>query len=351
MAPTFTVERPAEWAVNDPADAPPCRYFDRETFDVPENSETVGIAIHLGYQEVPFEVTSNPGEESETILDRRETEVDGLQGVRLRLRSTGQGLLDEGVELVNWSIQTGDQRSFVATTIEAAGNFEENIAVLDTMMETLDFSVEEACSAAEMVSPAPKAELSEQVAERRDEILAGALSCDYERLDELSGEEGFTFSYGDSADFGDFLQEGESRGDDPLRKLVQIMGATPREFQIRDETHQVWPAAATYGSWGDIPEDSVDELRAIYTPDVLESFEAAEQYLGYRTAISGQRKLALLRRRRLTAAGLPNWPPKSRRYAPICGRFGQGDGLDPGQVHGFPAVVSSHRTPRPVLIA
>lgn len=286
VAPTFSVERPGSWSVNDPAEAAPCRYFHPDPFEVPQNTETVGIAIHLGYEEVPFETTSNPGEETQETLDRRETEVDGLRAVRIRARSTGQGLLDSGVELVNWVIDAGPQRSFLATTIEAAGNFERNIEVLDSMVETLDFSVEEACSAAEMAAPVSEGDLPDAVGEKRTAILSAALSCDYDQLSDLTGEEGFTFSYGDSADFAAFLREGEGSGNDPLRKLVQIFGTTPRDFEIRDENHKVWPAAATYESWNAIPEEAIDDLRSVYTAEDLQSFAQAEQYLGYRTAIS-----------------------------------------------------------------
>ncbi len=286
IAPTFTVDSPPGWAVNNATEAPPCRYFHPEPFEVPQNTETVGLAIHLGYDEVPFEVSSQPSEVSQEIIDVSDSEVDGLAARRIRSRSTGEGLLDKGVQLVSWSIRAGAHRTFFATTIEAAGDFEANIEVLDTMVASLDFSVEEACSAAEMVSPASETELSEKVERSREEILAAALSCDYDRLDELSADEGFTFSYGGSTDFAAFLRQGEEEGRDPMRKLVQIMGATPRESEIRDETHQVWPAAATYESWAAIPEPAVDDVRRIYPLEDLQSFAQAEQYLGYRPLIS-----------------------------------------------------------------
>jgi len=296
LAPTYSVEPPDGWEVNGPAEAPPCSYFHPEPFEVPQNTEVTGIAIHMGYEETPFEVIVDPDSSAQEVLDSRDTQVDGKDAVRMHLRSTGEGLLNKGVELVQWVVRAGDRRTFTATTIqagafEAAGDFEANIEVLDAMVESLEFSVDEACSAAEMVSPVAGVDLPDPVAETRSRILEAALSCDYDGLAELSsdgsaGETGFTFSYGGATDFGAFLKDGEDEGFDPMRKLVQVLGTTPRQFEIRDEVHQVWPAAATFESWAAIPKASVDELRSIYTAEDLESFTRSEQYLGYRAAIS-----------------------------------------------------------------
>jgi hypothetical protein len=299
LAPTYSVEPPDGWEVNGPAEAPPCRYFHPEPFEVPQNTEVTGIAVRMGYEETPFEVIVDPDPVAQELLDRRDSQIDGKDAVRLHLRSTGEGLLNKGVELVQWVVRAGDHRTFTATTIqagafEAAGDFEANIEVLDAMVESLEFSVDEACSAAEMVSPVAQVDLPDPVAKTRSRILEAALSCDYAGLaglaelpsDGSAGRTGFTFSYGGSTDFGAFLEEGEDEGLDPLRKLVQVLGTTPREFEIRDEVQQVWPAAATYESWAAIPKASVDELGSIYTAEDLQSFARAEQYLGYRTAIS-----------------------------------------------------------------
>jgi hypothetical protein len=285
LAPTFTVERPEGWQVNDPAEAAPCRYFDDEDFSVPENSEAVAIAIHLGYDDVPFERASQRSAESQEEIDRRTAEVDGLEAVRIHARSTGLGLLDAGTELVTWVVDAGEQRSFSATTIEVAGDFEANVEVLDEMVETIDFTVEEACSAVEQIAPVAEEDLAEPVAETKGQIVIAALACDYDRLAEIAPDDGFTFSYGGSTDFAAFLREGEEPGADPLRKLIQIAGTTPRPFEIRDEKHTVWPAAAAYEGWDEVPEEAIDELRPIYTAEELQSFAEAEQYLGYRMAI------------------------------------------------------------------
>jgi len=98
----------------------------------------------MGYEDTPFEVIADPDPFTQEVLDARNAQIDGKEAVRLHLRSTGEGLLDKGVGLVQWVIRAGDRRTFTATTIqagefEAVVDFEANVEVLDAMVESLEF--------------------------------------------------------------------------------------------------------------------------------------------------------------------------------------------------------------------
>lgn len=139
-ADTYTVAFPRGWHTNDASDGEPCSWFHPEEFDVPENSEAPGIAVHLRYDAVDFDFVTDPSNQSAEVLDRREVEVDGRRTVRMHTRSTGEGLLDKGVESVTWYVDTPTPVFVGATHGVAPGGIEENAPVLDQMMSSLQFT-------------------------------------------------------------------------------------------------------------------------------------------------------------------------------------------------------------------
>ena len=138
--PTFSVEYPARWSTNDESEGDPCRWFHPEPFEVPENSEAVGLAISLRYDDVDFEFVTDPKNNSDEVLDRRSTKVDGKTAVRMHTRSKGEGLLDAGVESVTWYVDMGAETFTGATHGVAEDGLETNAPILDSMMESLEFT-------------------------------------------------------------------------------------------------------------------------------------------------------------------------------------------------------------------
>lgn len=286
LAPTYSVEAPPGWEVNDPAEASPCRYFNPEPFEVPQDTEPVGIAILLGFDNVSFEVASAPSPEFAEIVDSRDETVDSLPAKRLHLRSTGGALLDKGIEYVVWVVKTSEKRHFSATTIQQGEAFAENVAALDRMVGTLDFANEVTCSAAGMQIPEQKSDLPDPVLNTRRAVLEAAVACDYDQLAELaSGHEFFNYSFGDEGDFAGFLQEGEAAGNDPLRSLVLIFGMTEIENELSNRKGWIWPAAAGADDWASVPQPQKDELLRLYSQQDLDVFAGNGAYIGYRTSI------------------------------------------------------------------
>lgn len=90
------------------------------------------------------------------------------------------------------------------------------------------------CSAAAVEVSLPDQDLPEPVAEMRADIAKAAKACDYDKLDELTADEGFTFSYGaPEGTAGEYWEqlEGDARTDSsldvPLAILVKLL-ATPQ---------------------------------------------------------------------------------------------------------------------------
>lgn len=138
------------------------------------------------------------------------------------------------------------------------------------------------CSASGMAAEPPAQEgLPGAVASLRDRIVAAAVACDYDRLQELAlqGGSGFTASYGSETSAADFWRGEEERGGKPLARLVQIL-ATP--FGRNEAGLYAWPSAYT-----DSPtETQWKALEGIYSTDEIASFKQLGSYLGYRVGIT-----------------------------------------------------------------
>jgi len=144
------------------------------------------------------------------------------------------------------------------------------------------------CSAAGLaVHPEPQADLADAVAETRREIVRLALACDYETLEALATRDGeFTFSFGDGAGAGaaDFWRRSEQAGEEPLRFLVELLDR-PYRHAVSAGAY-VWPSAAMYDDWDDVPLADRDALQPLYDEDDFREFGAFGSYIGYRIAIT-----------------------------------------------------------------
>ena len=141
------------------------------------------------------------------------------------------------------------------------------------------------CSTAGLRLTLPEQDLPEPVAETRQRLFDAALACDYETLESLAGEEGFTFSFGGAESAGAFWREVEEAGVEqplPLRALATILTMQP----TRNEAGSyAWPDA-----YSESPSDEAWQAlvhAGLYTEEEVEQMRAqGTGYLGYRTAIT-----------------------------------------------------------------
>ena len=139
----YRVAYPEGWVVNDGEVVPYCSLFDPEPFEVPEGTEVpTAIAVSIFAEEAPFDmvVTGGPGfVESE----RREATVDGRPAVRQELVASGQGLHEEGLTVLRWTVDLGDGTLIAQThdIPDTQPGFAEAQRVLDRMMGSLTFDL------------------------------------------------------------------------------------------------------------------------------------------------------------------------------------------------------------------
>lgn len=290
-APEYTIGYPEGWHVNEPSEDAPCRWFHPEPFELPEDTEALGIAITVDIEDLDFGTATDPDSPAQEEITRQELTVAGRQAVRVEAVATGEALLEEGVKILSYSVEW-DDRTLIASTLStaAAGDFEENAAVLERMVGTLEVNTgaDAACSAAgEPLEVRPEA-LPDAVSKTRLAIAQAARDCDYERLNELAGPD-FSFSFGAvEGGPGAYWQEQESepRGPEPMRFLLGMLQRPRGTVEVGGETTYVWPSAFAYESWDAVPEADRRALKPLYDEEDFERFAEFGGYAGYRVGIA-----------------------------------------------------------------
>jgi len=133
------------------------------------------------------------------------------------------------------------------------------------------------CSAAGMPQAEPQPDLPEVVAAMRADIVGAATACDYDALEALAGPRLLTnFGGGGFESFYTWRDQ----GDDMLDLMVSLL-AMPHGLQVIEGQPDIyaWPAAFTYDSWDEIPEQELEGLRDLYTDEELRQSE--EFFDGY----------------------------------------------------------------------
>lgn len=139
------------------------------------------------------------------------------------------------------------------------------------------------CSAGGMQAPGIQEGLPPEVAEMRASIIDAAISCDMTALHAVAGDLLTSFGGGDYSS----LQEWEAAGEGSLRVLVQLLGTRHAIQAIEGEPDiYVWPAAFTYDSWEEIPEEDLAELTAIFGEEEMELIAGFGSYAGWRVGIT-----------------------------------------------------------------
>ena len=150
-------------------------------------------------------------------------------------------------------------------------------------------SGESDCSAA--ASPAglePQPGLPDRVEEVRHAIAEAAVGCQYRRLEALARADGeqFTFTFGAADDPAQYWRSEEEAGGEPMRFLVGMLDRPYGRIAAGDLMLYVWPSAATYDTWADVPREARQALRPLYGDEDFEQFAAFGSYIGYRVGIT-----------------------------------------------------------------
>jgi hypothetical protein len=132
----FSVAFPASWHTNADEVAAACSFFHPDEFEVPERTETLGVAILISREPVAFEAVA--GEQpSRRDVTREELTVAGRPAVRLEYVATADGLLPEGTPVYEVLVDLDGSTLIAATQGLDDLDFEANKDVLDLMVDSL----------------------------------------------------------------------------------------------------------------------------------------------------------------------------------------------------------------------
>ena len=144
------------------------------------------------------------------------------------------------------------------------------------------------CSASNLPGvPSPQADLPDLVAARRNDIVAAAVRCDYRALAEMAAPD-FYFSFAFDDHPADYWRFEEESGFEPMRRLVLTLDLTAALDTVFEEGQHIWPSAAVYASWSQVPQEQRDALLALYDAEELAQFEDFDGFIGERVGISPQ---------------------------------------------------------------
>jgi hypothetical protein len=152
-----------------------------------------------------------------------------------------------------------------------------------------------ACLDADVDRPARQADLPEPVAAMRDRIIAAALACDADALVDLGGanlDDPFTAGSKLEPSLREIDQQHEplrGSGDPPvLEILLGVLDTPPAEVTFGDGSPGfVWPAAAVYDTWEEVPTQDLDALESVYPdPQGFAEHFGFDSYSGWWIGIS-----------------------------------------------------------------
>jgi hypothetical protein len=288
----YAVEHPAGWSASSAPRGESCRWFSPEPSSPDEVQRPTEIPIRLDVVAQPLDEVERLERSTAEVLSSDPHEVDGQPAVRQELRAAGPGLLPQGTRITQWLVDLGS-RTLVATTSEAAnaGTYAENAQVLDAMMGSLRRIKQQpvACSARDLpAEPEAQRGLPEPVQATRREIYVAALRCDFDALEELVPEEGFTYSFGGGGDAAGFWRRAELQDDrdPPMRYLAELLQRPYGTRQVQGAPQYSWPSAFTYDDWADVPQRDRRALEPLYDEEDFAGFQQFGAYVGYRVVIA-----------------------------------------------------------------
>jgi hypothetical protein len=161
------------------------------------------------------------------------------------------------------------------------------VTVTETATTPAETEPQVECSTAGLRLTLPEQDLPPEVADVRERIFGAALACDYDELERIAVEkgEGFTFSYGASADASEYwsqLEESAAAEPKPMRTLATIL---TMPFTRNESGSYAWPTAYNESPTDEAWQALVDA--GLYSQEQIDQMKTGGTgYLGYRTAIT-----------------------------------------------------------------
>jgi hypothetical protein len=132
----YSVAFPASWHTNTGEVVAACSFFHPDEFEVPERTETLGVAILISREPVAFAAVAAE-QPTRRDVTREELTVADRPAVRLEYVATSEGLLPEGTPVYEVLVDLDGSTLIASTQGLDDLDFDANKAVLDQMVESL----------------------------------------------------------------------------------------------------------------------------------------------------------------------------------------------------------------------
>lgn len=234
----YAIGYPADWYTATLDGEFECSFFDPEPFEIIPESEfplTALQAFPAGEENRTFDdvVSEYTDPMFERELAREETTVAGFPAVRLETEATGQGLYDKGTKTIAYVVDR-DVAPFVVRA-QAFPGAELHEDILEQAVGTIRFF--EPAGAETDVSGLPPA-----VEQTRLAIKEAAENRDFEALEALIPEQGFTYTYGGPFSGGPTAYWRQIEKESPQRPLEALAAILEMPDTKVDDIY-VWPFA------------------------------------------------------------------------------------------------------------
>lgn len=276
----YEIGYPADWHTATLDGEFECSFFDPEPFEIIPESEfplTALQAFPAGEEGRSFEdvVEEYTDPMFERELAREETTVAGFPAVRLELEATGQGLYDKGTRTIVYLVDR-DVAPFVVRA-QAFPDGELHEDVLDQSVQTVRFF--EPAGNEEEVTGLPPA-----VEQTRAAIKEAAENRDFEALEALIPEEGFTYTFGGPVEGGPTAYWQQIEEESPQRPLEALAAILEMPYTKADDIY-VWPFAYDRDP-GTLTEAERALLSSVASEAEIRQWTEFGHYLGWRAGIN-----------------------------------------------------------------
>jgi hypothetical protein len=131
----WVLEFPGSWHTNAGGAAARCTFFHPSEFEVPEQPETLLVAISVTRDRAPFAVAVTDGARREVRAE--DFEVSGRPARRTEFTATGEALIPEGMRVYEIVVDLGGD-TLIATLRDVSGfEWERGKRILDRMVDGL----------------------------------------------------------------------------------------------------------------------------------------------------------------------------------------------------------------------
>lgn len=138
----YALEYPADWRLNNPQVAGPCRVFDPEPFTLEEGTEIPqDLAVVADMEPVAIERMTG-GDRGAEVLRQEDRDVAGHDAVLIETRATQDAPLQEpGTRTYRYLVPVAPERTFVLSTTDRGElAYEDKRRVVDAMIQTVRFT-------------------------------------------------------------------------------------------------------------------------------------------------------------------------------------------------------------------